>query len=276
MGQRITKRVLDQLKPGERDTFTWDSEVKGFGVRCRPSGAKFYILKTRVGGRQHWLTIGLHGSPWTAERARGEALRLLGQKADGKDPAADRDNRKNAISMKELCERFLADYVAHRVKPKTAGDYQHLVVKLIVPTLGHHKIADPTRADVSRFHHDLRQTPYLANRALAVLSKMLNLAEAWGLRDDNTNPSRHVEKYREAKRERYLTNPELKRLGQALAEAETFNTESPYFIAAVRLLILTGARLSRNHEAQMGPSGLRAKLVAAARLQNRQEGYCSE
>lgn len=97
---------------------------------------------------------------------------------------------------------------------------------------------------MSRFHHDHRQTPYLANRALAVLSKMLNLAEAWGLRDDNTNPCRHVGKYHETKRERYLTNAELKRLGEALTEAETTKTENPYLIAAIRLLILTGARLS--------------------------------
>lgn len=241
---KITKRVVDQLQPGERDTFAWDSEVKGFGVRCRPSGAKFYILKTRVGGRQRWLTIGRHGSPWTADTARDEALRLLGQKASGKDPATERDNRKKAVSMKELGERFLADYVAHRVKPKTAKDYRHLVEKLLVPALGHHKIADLTRADVNRFHYDQRATPYLANRALAVLSKMLNLAEAWGLRDDNTNPCRHVGKYRETKRERYLTNAELKRLGEALAKAEAANAESPYFIAAIRLLILTGARLA--------------------------------
>jgi hypothetical protein len=66
---KITKRAVDQLQPGERDTFVWDGEVKGFGLRCRPSGAKFYVLKTRVGGRQRWMTIGRHGSPWTAESA---------------------------------------------------------------------------------------------------------------------------------------------------------------------------------------------------------------
>lgn len=241
---KITKRVVDQLQPGERDAFVWDSQVKGFGVRCRPTGGKFYILKTRIGGRQRWLTIGRHGSPWTADNARDEAVRLLGQKVGGKDPAAERDNKKHAVSMTELCQRFLTDYVAHRVKPKTAKDYQHLVDKLIVPALGHHKIADLTRADVSRFHHDQRETPYLANRALAVLSKMLNLAEIWGLRDDNTNPCRHVSRYREKKRERYLTNAELKRLGEVLAKAEAANRESPYFIAAIRLLILTGARLA--------------------------------
>lgn len=108
---KITKRVVDQLQPGERDTFAWDNEVKGFGLRCRPSGAKFYILKTRVGRRQRWITIGRHGSPWTADKARDEALRLLGQKASGKDPAAERDSKKKAVSMKELGEQFLTGHV---------------------------------------------------------------------------------------------------------------------------------------------------------------------
>jgi hypothetical protein len=67
MPQRITKRILDQLSPASNDVLQWDTEVKGFGVRCRPSGAKHYVLKMRIGGRQRWLTIGRHGSPWTPD-----------------------------------------------------------------------------------------------------------------------------------------------------------------------------------------------------------------
>jgi integrase len=244
MGQRITKRIADQLTPREKDVFVWDSEIKGFGIRCRPSGGKFYVLKTRAGGRQRWITIGRHGSPWTPDTARTEALRLLGEKAQGKDPAAERDNRKKVITVKELGERFLADHVAHRCKPKTACDYRHIVEKLIAPAVGHHNIADLSRADVSRLHHEHRDTPYLANRCLAVLSKMMNLAEEWGLRADGTNPCRHVKKYRESKRERFLDHEELRRLGKVLADAEANEDESPFFIAAIRLLIFTGARLS--------------------------------
>lgn len=240
--QKITKRIVDQLTPGET---VWDTEIKGFGVRCRPSGAKYYGLKTRIGGRQRWITIGRHGSPWTTDGARADALRLLGQKAAGKDPASERDHRKQAVTtLRELCERFLAHYAETHVKAKTAKDYEQLIRKLIIPALGRHGIADLKRSDISQFHHDLRDRPYLGNRALAVLSKMFNLAEQWGLRDDNTNPCRHVPKFRESKRERYLTNGELKRLGEVLAQAETSNTESPHMIAAIRLLILTGARLS--------------------------------
>ena len=72
---------------------------------------------------------------------------------------------------------------------------------------------------------------------------MMNLAEEWGLRPDGSNPCRHVKKYREDKRERYLTKEELRRLGGALADAERGRTESPFAMAAIGLLILTGARL---------------------------------
>ncbi len=44
--------------------------------------------------------------------------------------------------------------------------------------------AATTRADVSKVHHALREAPYEANRVLALLSKMFNLAEAWDVRPD--------------------------------------------------------------------------------------------
>ena len=217
--------------------------VKGFGVRCRASGAKHYVLKMRVGGRQRWLTIGRHGSPWTPDKARSEALRLLGLKAGGNDPASDRDRQKGAITIAELGARFLTEYVPQHCKANTAYEYRRAVELFINPALGRHRISDVLRADVARFHHDLRDRPYQANRALGVLCKMLNLAEEWGLRPDGSNPCRHVKKYREVKRERYLTAEELRRLGAVLSDAQTNRTETPFTLAAIGLLILTGARL---------------------------------
>jgi integrase len=73
---------------------------------------------------------------------------------------------------------------------------------------------------------------------------MMNLAEAWGLRVDGSNPVRHVAKYHEDKRERYLTRQELQRLGAVLADAQDRSIENPFVIAAIGLLVLTGARLS--------------------------------
>jgi integrase len=239
MSQKITKRAVDQLSTG----LIWDGEIKGFGVRRRASGAKYYVLKMRVGGRQRWITIGRHGSPWTPDTGRREALRLLGLRATGKDPALDRDRQKGAVTIAELGDRFLQEYVPQHCKLRTAEEYQRALVRHISPTLGRHRIADLTRADVGQLHHQLRDRPYQANRCLAVLSKMMNLAEAWGLRLDGSNPVRHVKKYREDKRERYLTKEELQRLGAVIADAHTKATESPFAVAAIGLLILTGARL---------------------------------
>ena len=243
MPPKITKRTVDQLSPGSRDRILWDREVRGFGIRCRPSDAKHYVLKMRVGGRQRWLTIGRHGSPWTPDNARREALRLLGLKAAGHDPASERDRQKGAITIAELGKRFLQEYVPQHCKPRTAEEYQRAVEKYINPILGRHRIADLTRSDVAQLHHHYRDRPYQANRSLAVLSKMMNLAEAWGLRLDGSNPVRHLKKYREHKRERYLTKAELQRLGAVLADAQTKATESPFAVAAIGLLVLTGARL---------------------------------
>jgi integrase len=244
MSTKITKRTIDQLSPSGRDVLLWDPEIKGFGLRCRTTGAKHYVLKMRVGGRQRWITIGRHGSPWTPDTARHEALRLLGLRATGKDPAAERDRQKKALTIAELAERFLAEHVARRCKRRTDEEYRRVIRLYVRPLLGHHRIADLTRADVAQLHHQLRDRPYQANRCLAVLSKIMNLAEAWGLRLDGSNPCRHVQKFREDKRERYLTREELQRLGKAIAQAERAKSESPFAIAAIALLILTGARMS--------------------------------
>src|SRR5262249_31440383 len=240
MASKVTKRTVDQLQCG----VVWDGEIKGFGVRCRASGAKYYVLKVRVGGRQRWITIGRHGSPWTPDNARREAQRLLGLKATGHDPAMERDRQKGAATIAELGTRFLQEYVAQHCRARTAEEYQRAVRQYITPALGRHRIADLTRADVAALHHKYRDRPYQANRSIAVLSKMMNLADAWGLRTDSINPCRHIKKYKEVKRDRYLTLEELRRLGKVLADAQADGKETPFVLAAIWLLILTGARLT--------------------------------
>jgi integrase len=63
------------------------------------------------------------------------------------------------------------------------------------------------------------------------------------MRPDGSNPRRHIEKFKETKRERFLTAAELTRLDQVLSVAEITGTEPPSVIAAFRLLLLTGCRL---------------------------------
>jgi integrase len=114
----------------------------------------------------------------------------------------------------------------------------------VKPALGSLKVQQVSRGDVGKLHRSLRDTPYQANRVRNLLSKMMNLAEKWGLRPDGSNPCRHIEQFRERRRERFLTEPELAALADLLAKAEQGQTVSDSVIAAVRLLLFTGARLS--------------------------------
>ena len=238
---KISKTAVDALKP---ENVLWDTVVRGFGVRCREGGTRTYIVQYRAGsGRGAPLrkyTIGKHGSPWTPDTARKEARRVLGLVASGADPAAERMCDKKAGTVARLCETFLTEHVEAKRKERTATEYRRLIDLVIRPALGNLKVADVTRAHVNRLHHSLRATPYQANRVLAVCSAMFTKAEAWGFRPDGSNPCQHIEKFKEVARERMLSTDELARLGDALAG----HRGSPYVIAAVKLLVLTGARLS--------------------------------
>jgi integrase len=245
MQGRITKRAVDALQPRVDgcEVVLWDSEISGFGVRLRRGEGKAYILKYRAGqGRAaplRKLTIGKHGSPWTPDEARAEAKRLLALVAHGKDPAGAKAAAKAALTVAELAQRFLAEHAEAKRKTSTAREYRRLLDHVILPALGTKRAADVTRQDVQRLHHARRATPTEANRALACLSTMFNLAERWGERPDGSNPCRHVEKYPQKKRERFLSPDELARLGGAIARYGG----SPYYAAAIKLLVFTGARL---------------------------------
>ncbi len=244
MRGKITKRDVDALRAGAdgAETVLWDAEVKGFGVRVQRGGGKSYILHYRAGrGRGaplRKLTIGRHGSPWTPETARGEAMRLRGLIAGGADPAADKTFRQESPTIADIGRRFLAEHVEAKRKASTARSYQKLFDRIILPALGNRKVVDVTRPEVIRLHHANRSAPFQANRIVALLSTMFNCAEKWGLRPDGSNPCRHVEKFTEHRRERMLSPAELAQLGDALAAYEG----SPYAVAAIQLLAFTGAR----------------------------------
>lgn len=238
-GRRITKRVVDSLRRGE---LRWDAELKGFGVRCQRL-AKVYLVKKRVGGRQRWITIGRHGSPWTPEMARREAQKLLGDIAAGNDPSIARDAEKNNPLVYDLANAYLHEHVEAKRKGSTAIGYRDLLTRIALPAVGRMRVADVTHSDMARLHHRLKEAPYQANRTLAVLSSFFTWAERHGYRARGTNPCQDVEPYKERKRDRFLSSEEMARLGQGLIEAES-EGEPPQAIAAIRLLVLTGCRKS--------------------------------
>lgn len=234
---KITRRTVEALKPGER---LWDDELAGFVVRCQ-ARSKTYGLQVRINGAQRWITVGKH-PVLLPEQARQEARRLLGDVAAGKDPASERDRRKSIPNIAEFGAEFLASHVEAKLKPSTQAEYRRILDKRITPAIGKLRIDAVTEPDVAKLHGSLRTMPYEANRVLAVLSKMMTIAERQGVRPKGTNPCQGHERYRESKRERFLSAEELGRLGEALATAEASSKVSPYVIAALRLLIFTGAR----------------------------------
>ena len=251
----ITKRQVDALKPG--GGILWDGAVKGFGVRCQRA-AKVYVLKKRVRGKQRWFTIGEHGNPWTVEDARKKAQRLQGQIADGKDPAKERDDSKDLPTVKELCLRFIKEYAQGNKKQSSADADERNIENHILPVLGKEFVIDVNHADIERFKRAIKNGKtarksiaekqcgvsvkggeIAANRCLALLSKVFNLAELWGLRPSHSNPVRHVAKYPERKREQFLSEAGLAAIAETLNELK----DSDYVVAAIRLLLFTGARL---------------------------------
>ncbi|CCG42776.1 site-specific integrase [Magnetospirillum molischianum] len=242
---KLTKRVVDQIAPGDTESMHWDDELKGFGLRVWPSGRKVYMVMSRVKGRLRRITIGPHGAI-TPEQARIRAHKILAEAKAGRDPALalELDQARKAPTVKGLGERFLKEHVAVRCKPSTQAEYKRSVELFINPKIGTRKVTDIERRDIAEMHQSLSHIPYQANRTLGVLSKMFNLAEVWGLRPDGSNPCLHVKKYVERKRERFLSTDEFAALGTALREAEADGPETQSAITAIRLLMLTGCRLS--------------------------------
>ena len=240
---KLTKRLVDAADTSAAEYFVWDSEIPGFGLRVLPSGRKGYVVQYRAGRRSRRMSLG-PSTVLTCEQARSRAMAIVSAARNGEDPAAERDSGRNTITVKELAERFDKEHIAIRLKASTAGEYRRNLRRFILPALGQLSVTGITRADVAKFHHDLRHIPYQANRCLEVVSKMFVMAEMWGFRPDGSNPRKHIRKYPEEKRERFLSAAELRRSGEVLREMEAERIELPAAILAARLLILTGCRLN--------------------------------
>ncbi len=239
---RLTIRSIEALPKTGKDYVAFDDDVPGFGVRVFPSGKKSYCIQYRAGGRSRRVTFARVGTS-TPDEARKLAKKLLQGVAEGENPAQARINARRAPTIAAACDRFLTDYVEQRLKKSTQREYRRAVELFIKPALGTFKVEDVTRADVSDLHHKHRHIPYQANRTLGVLSKLFNLIEIWGLRPDGSNPCRHVPKYRESRRERFLSIEEVQYLGRVLDKLLAENQESPFVIGAFKMLIYTGCRL---------------------------------
>ena len=266
--QRITKRTVDALQSNCSEFTVWDDTVSGFGVRVRPTGAKSYVVVYRAGAGRgspvRRYTIAAVGKI-TPDLARARAKAVLGAVAHGHDPASQRTAERGTPTVAELADQFMTDHVRAKRKVGTAEFYQDILHRIVKPAIGTTKADKLTRLQIGKLHSSLSETPFQANRVLAVVGSMYAFAGRAGIVPEGTNPARGIDKFKESRRERFLTGGELERLGGAIREAETLGIPwrvddtkpttkhvpkgarvtkiGPYAAAALRLLLFTGCRL---------------------------------
>jgi integrase len=237
LATKLTDPIVKRLRtPAVGKKITYDTEVKGFGCRVYPSGARTFVLNYRTrGGRERRITIGSFPD-WNTAAARKEAAELKKSIDRGGDPLGEIKAHRGAPTVNDLCDRFIAEYLP-RKRPSTQHTYKLQIENEVRAPLGRLKLAEVTFADIDGLHRAItkRGTPYRANRVVALLSRMFSMAIRWHWRTDN--PCRGIERNQEHKRRRYLSGDELKRLGKAL---DKYSDQQSANI--IRLLLLTGAR----------------------------------
>lgn len=232
----ITVRTVQALKPNET---IWDAHhkeaVKGFGVR-RQRGDAVYVIKYRVFGRQRFVTIGRHGSPWTPENARREAKRLFGLVAAGKDPQAEKAEARDKAA--DTLHNVAKDYLKHAKKKQKSRSYSETERHLLINWKPLHKasVFHINRRDVAAQLTVLEteRGAVTAARARAALSAMFNWAMREGF-DIPANPVFGTNRRAEPNsRQRVLTDGELAEIWSHCGDDDHGRM--------VKLLALTGQR----------------------------------
>jgi integrase len=236
--QKLTKPAVERLTPAEEDYVVWDAELPGFGVRVKPSGVKSYVVqyRNRKTGASRRKTIGQHGPLLTFHKARERARIILGDALKGNDPIADDRAGRAAPTVKELAADYLEHHALPKKRPRSVATDRSMLDRIILPRLGSRKVDSVQSRDILALHVAMKGTPYQANRVLALMSKMFSLAVKWRWRTDN--PVKGIERYHEERRERWLSDDELRRLLGALSAHPNQRAAN-----AVRFQLLTGARI---------------------------------
>jgi len=241
---KLTKSAVDAAAVTGKDYELRDTIVPGFLCKVTAHGRKVFMLQYRTNwGERRKPKIGQFGE-LTVEQARSIAQDWLADVRKGNDPSAAKLAARMAPTVKELCGQFIEEYSKPRNKPRTVDTYQGYIDRYIISALGKLKVPDVTRAHITALMRDLARIAVTANRVLACLRKMFNMAEVWGYRPDGSNPCRHVPKYREDGETRYIVNDELARLYTYLDRADAEGLEHPTLTLAIRLQFEFSARMS--------------------------------
>ena len=234
--KKLTKKFIDsQSFNGSAKHILWDGETKGFGLRIYPTGNKSFVLDYRDNNRKNLMVIGSY-SVLTVEQARIKAKAFLVGLNGGVNPLQERQKARNGKLIKDLCKAYID---RHAINKKSGKDDITRIERFIIPAWGNLLATNIKRADVSALHIKLgKQGYYQANRVYSLLSKMFNLARVWGfVPEEHTNPCFGIEKFREEKRDRFVSKEEFPRLVEAI------NAElNQSVVNAVWLYLLTGIR----------------------------------
>lgn len=241
---KLTKTLVDQSEPGAKEYEIRDTIAPGFLLKVLPSGRKVFMLAYRTNaGVRRKPSIGRFGE-LTVEQARDIAKDWLADVRRGEDPSAAKKELRGAMTIAELCDRFITDYCADHNKPSSIKRNQSIIDCHLKPKIGSTKVPELERSDVLKLMAAMKSTPVAANRMLAALRKMLNLAELWGERPDGSNPCRHVPKFPEKGKTRFITDDELIRLYSFLDKADRDGLEHPFLLLGIRLQFELAARMS--------------------------------
>ena len=237
---KLTNKKIDQLIPDTKSYIVWDNEIRGFGVRVNLNSKKTFILKYRVGqgrsARVRKPVIGTYGV-MKVDEARKIARKWLLDASEGNDP---KEVDKTSILLKDFCNVYLQQHANIKKKLSSVIEDKRLMRLHIIPNFGNVCLKEITRAMITKHHQSMYQTPHGANRFLSLMSKMMNLAERWEYRTLNSNPCRHIERYKEEGRQIYLSMEQIEKIGHVIKKME--QTESIFVLSAIKLLLFTGRR----------------------------------
>ena len=231
---RLTENRIEGLGPRKSPYDVRDRDLKGFGVRVLPSGARRYFIHSQHEARRVWKTIG-DADCMDLDEARRRATELL---------AALRRDEAPVLPEERLFEAVAEEVFSHygrRWKAGTLEVNRNYLRSTILPRFAGVNIADIAKEDVQRWFASLHATPVAADRSAPILSVIMRQAEIYGYRPEGSNPCTGIRRYRRKGRERFLSEPELRRLGHVL---DSHEARHPRKVAFVRLLLLTGCRKS--------------------------------
>lgn len=242
---KITKTAVDRMsyaKSAKAADYRWDEQLKGFGVRVYPSGRRAFVITYRTDtGTKRFLTLGDYGE-LTADQARRLAQDKLADVRHGKDPQAERKEKRLELSVEELAVRYLEHVKQHKRSWK--NDEQRLRDH-VLPTLGKTKLSEITLNQLQRLHAKIRarkhpgdhEHPATANRVAALVRHMFNVAGKWSLLE--RNPAAHLTLFREPPPRDIVLTPEQCRAIVEACDAD----ENPYASALFKLAMFTGRRV---------------------------------